>query len=248
MPAHKGCGRVHHRPPPPQGGGRAQGLVRRLRARPLLRHDHLGHHRRLRWHLGEEGLGACVYFFYKVGVRPRRRVPSWAPGGSVVFVCASYVCVSKTSPARRERVNRGASSRARSEASQPACTEPRPRRARRTRAGRAPRRSGCPADRPVIEPWVFAVAPLHPRPVCGYPHRPPTRSPSFLLPQLPLCRPLMRFLLVLVCVEALRLSPVLRTPRSAALSGSTRVAARPHPTKSRARAAVSYTHLRAHET
>jgi len=27
-----------------KGGGRAQGLVRRLRARPLLRHDHLGHH------------------------------------------------------------------------------------------------------------------------------------------------------------------------------------------------------------
>ena len=46
----------------------------------------------------------------------------------------------------------------------------------------------------------------------------------------------MRFLLVLVCVEALRLSPVLRTPRSAALSGSTRVAARPLPAKSRARA------------
>ena len=32
--------------------------MRGVRARPLLRHDHLCHHRRLRWHLGEEGLGA----------------------------------------------------------------------------------------------------------------------------------------------------------------------------------------------
>ena len=45
-------------PGPAQGGRRAQGDVRRVRARPLLRHDHLRHHRRLRWHLGEEGLGA----------------------------------------------------------------------------------------------------------------------------------------------------------------------------------------------
>ena len=48
-----------------------------------------------------------------------------------------------------------------------------------------------------------------------------------------MCHPLMRFLLVLVCVEALRLSPV-RTPRSAASSGFTRATARPPLAKSRA--------------
>ena len=69
MPAHKGCGRVHHRPPPPQGGGRAQGLVRRLRARPLLRHDHLGHHCGQGRHQpeavsrGAAGLALCVSMF-----------------------------------------------------------------------------------------------------------------------------------------------------------------------------------------